>query len=368
MDVELPPTADHAPALVRWLRGDAADRARYRDLAARFRMLQHFALGIGATVLLTACWYGAALAGLSVLAVATMAGGVAWHRRSRFPELVAAVALLLLELNLAGSVALSGGAHSPLLPLLVVPVFTQAVSFRLPVFLSSAVGSALLAVPATLVPWREVPLPPAVHLVGHLALLLSLAASAVVLVRSDLTSRDEAVVDPMTGLLNRLSLSARFTEAQRAAVAAGGSVGLVMLDVDHFKDVNDTYGHDRGDRVLVGLAERLRSVLRSSDVAYRVGGEEFVVLLPGRDSAGALLVAERIRSAVAAAPVAGLPVTLSAGTVSAAGGGQTLGELLRDCDAALYAAKDAGRNRVVAGTRGGRLPSRSGPHRPGTPR
>jgi diguanylate cyclase (GGDEF)-like protein len=121
-----------------------------------------------------------------------------------------------------------------------------------------------------------------------------------------------------------------------------------MCDVDHFKRINDTYGHERGDRVLVELAGRLRAVLRATDVAYRVGGEEFVLLLPGRDGAAAVRVAERVRRAVSDVPVAGLPLTVSAGVATTRAGEGSLPDLLSRADDALYAAKAAGRNRVCA--------------------
>lgn len=199
--------------------------------------------------------------------------------------------------------------------------------------------------------------PRAVHLAAYLALLGCLTLAGRYIAASDLHARDEAVVDPMTGLFNRLTLAARFAEAQTSAELCGGSLSLVMCDVDHFKTINDVHGHDRGDQVLGALADRFRVNLRASDIAYRVGGEEFVVLLPGRDSAAAQRVAERIRRSVEETPLAGLPVTLSAGVATAAAGaGATLAELLREADAALYAAKDAGRNRVVVVPDGSHVP------------
>ena len=345
------PTATREPVFVRWLRGDAADRARFADMHLRFRNAPLFGIAIGSTKLVASFWYGPWLLALMVAAGLVMAAGLQLHPRVRWPEVNAAVAFTLLEANLAVSVLITGGATSALLPLLAVPVFSQAVCFRPKVFLVGVLASGAIAAPAVLLA-PTLPTtsqaPPVVHLAGYLALLACLALAGQFLATSDLSSRDEAVLDPMTGLFNRLTLAARFTEAQRDAGLVGGSVGLVMVDVDHFKVVNDTHGHDRGDQVLQQLADRFLSCLRSTDVAYRVGGEEFVVLLPGRDAEAATRVAERVRSAVAASPLAGLPVTVSAGVVSSSGNSDTLASLLREADAALYRAKGAGRNRVAA--------------------
>jgi diguanylate cyclase (GGDEF)-like protein len=273
------------------------------------------------------------------------------HPRSRYPERVGAAGFAALQVNLAVSVALTGGADSVLLPLMCVPVFSQAVCFRPPVFRTGMLASALLASGAVLVGALLPPVdrPPAVvGLVAVLALLCCLGLAAHSLAAADLHSRDEAVADPMTGLYNRLTLASRFAEATREAAREGGAIAVVMCDVDHFEQVNDTHGHDRGDEVLVELATRLRAALRASDVAYRVGGEEFVLLLPGRDIDDAVLVAERVRRAVEASPVAGLAITVSAGVACTRGAGATLSELLREADRALYAAKAAGRNQVLA--------------------
>jgi diguanylate cyclase (GGDEF)-like protein len=338
------------PAALRWLRGDASDRARFADMVRQFQHAEAYTAGlvVALVCLLSAWWYGAPQLFLVVVGGLTLLLSRLGHGRTRRPELLAVSAFTALELNLAVGVLLSGGGTSALLPLMAVPVFSQAVCLRRPVFLAGAVASAVLAVLAVLL----APLlpavtaaPPPVHLFSYVALLAALAMAGNSVLSSELTARDEAVMDPMTGLYNRLTLSDRFTEAQ----GTGGWVGLVMCDIDHFKAINDSYGHDRGDQVLSEIADRLRANLRSSDVAYRVGGEEFVVLLPGRDSAAAERVAERIRRSVESAPLAGLPVTLSAGVVCTQAESHTLAEVLREADAALYAAKKAGRNRVVTG-------------------
>ena len=333
-----------------WLRGDHADRARYADMHVRFADAPLFGALIGGTSLLTAWWAGWPLVVLVVLASVVMGVGLATSPRVRYPETVGAVTFGLLEVDLALSVLVSGGSESPLLALMVVPVFTQAVCFRPRVIwsfvaVSMALAGGAAALAGRLVP-AGVPAPAWVHLVAYGALVLSLALAAQYLAASDLTSRDAAVVDPLTGLFNRTALTARFADVRAQAEALGTAVAVVMCDVDHFKQVNDSYGHQRGDEVLRGLAATLRATLRTSDLVYRVGGEEVLVLLPGHDLAAAAAVAERLRRAVAATPVSGLTVTISAGVAAARGAGIDLAELSGQADRALYVAKQDGRDCV----------------------
>ena len=156
--------------------------------------------------------------------------------------------------------------------------------------------------------------------------------------------RDQAQRDPLTGLHNR-----RYLEQARDI---GGPVALAVLDIDHFKTVNDRFGHAVGDRVLVRVGELLREQLRSDDVVARTGGEEFVLLMPRTSDAEALACCERVRAALRAEPwgeLAGarLRITASLGVVTAPDA-TDLGALERDADARLYAAKRAGRDRAVA--------------------
>jgi diguanylate cyclase (GGDEF)-like protein len=126
-------------------------------------------------------------------------------------------------------------------------------------------------------------------------------------------------------------------------------VGLVMIDVDHFKRFNDRHGHQAGDEALVAVAEVLGTVARAGDRACRVGGEEFALVLPGADEAAAAAVAERVRAGIEASPPPAGPLTVSLGVAAARDGGGA-DRLVRDADLRLYAAKEAGRNRVVAGS------------------
>ena len=165
--------------------------------------------------------------------------------------------------------------------------------------------------------------------------------------RSDVEHRTEAVVDDLTGLLNRRALDQRLEELRALAAVGDQSIAAIAADIDHFKRVNDEHGHARGDAVLAQVAQRLRGRLRAFDLAYRVGGEEFLVLLPGASADEAAALAEGLRDAIGSDPIAGLSITVSFG-VAATGGGAFDGEgLLADADRALYAAKAAGRDRVA---------------------
>jgi diguanylate cyclase (GGDEF)-like protein len=170
--------------------------------------------------------------------------------------------------------------------------------------------------------------------------------------------RRSGFTDVLTGWHNRRYLQARLKEEIATACRDGRSLVCMMLDVDHFKQVNDGWGHSAGDAVLRELAQRVDAEVRSSDVAARFGGEEFVILLPRTTGSEGRYVAERVREAVATAPFelpAGgqVDVTVSIGIAEFhPGAGRTdlksLGEaLIARADAALYEAKAAGRDRVV---------------------
>lgn len=149
--------------------------------------------------------------------------------------------------------------------------------------------------------------------------------------------------DPVTGIHNR-----RLGEhVLRAALGDARPAGLIMLDMDHFKAINDTYGHPAGDRVLQAVAARCKALLRADECISRWGGEEFMVIVPDIDAAGLHLVAERLQMAVARLPVAPVPqVTASFGATMIAGA-DDFDSALQRVDGALYAAKAQGGNRVV---------------------
>jgi diguanylate cyclase len=164
----------------------------------------------------------------------------------------------------------------------------------------------------------------------------------------------EAERDPLTGLGNRRHLQRRCADILPAAEREQLPLVVAVLDIDHFKQVNDTHGHAVGDRVLVAMAQLLREKTRAGDVLVRQGGEEFVMVLPGMGTARALEFCERLREGLAHYPWAdqGLPaegITVSIGLAAAAP--YRLDELLQAADAVLFRAKDEGRNRVVMASR-----------------
>jgi two-component system, cell cycle response regulator len=161
------------------------------------------------------------------------------------------------------------------------------------------------------------------------------------------TLAHDASVDRMTGLLNRAQLDDRLADAVGRAIHVGTNLGCVLLDLDHFKSVNDEHGHLTGDDVLREVASRLRRNLRTSDPVFRYGGEEFCVIVEGGDRAGSLVIAEKLLAAIVAEPICGLDVTASAGVALWLPTFTEPSELLEAADAALYEAKRAGRARVI---------------------
>jgi two-component system, cell cycle response regulator len=156
--------------------------------------------------------------------------------------------------------------------------------------------------------------------------------------------------DALTGLYNRRHLHEQLRQLGSSSLRHGHSLAVVMLDIDYFKRVNDTVGHQGGDEVLVEFTQRILATKRDEDVAGRWGGEDFLIVLPQTDSAGVMAVAERIRRDVAAAPFVlhdrELAVTVSGGC--ATGMGNDSDGLVKRADAALYQAKESGRNQVIS--------------------
>ncbi|NKB98379.1 MAG: diguanylate cyclase [Pseudomonadales bacterium] len=156
-----------------------------------------------------------------------------------------------------------------------------------------------------------------------------------------------ADTDPLTGLRNRRSF---FSAASEIVASPERPCSLLVIDADHFKDLNDNYGHAVGDAALVNIAEVLRNSFRASDLTCRVGGEEFAILLPGIARDGAMVMAQRVLDSVSDSPiVAGnaiITYSVSCG-IAEAEAGEALPELFKRADDAMYQAKEEGRNRVA---------------------
>jgi len=168
--------------------------------------------------------------------------------------------------------------------------------------------------------------------------------------RAELRQRQNALVDPLTGAANRRAFLETGERVLQRTLAEGKPAAMLVLDLDLFKKINDTFGHQTGDRVLCAFCDTATATLRPQDLFGRLGGEEFACLLPGATEANALAVAERIRANFEGRPIKfGTQVsksTVSVGVAMARGVGDDLATLLATADTALYQAKANGRNRV----------------------
>lgn len=160
---------------------------------------------------------------------------------------------------------------------------------------------------------------------------------------------EQTRTDPLTGLPNRRAFAAALVKEMEKALANGQRLSVAVLDIDHFKTINDLHGHAEGDKVLVALASMLKSQFAARGMAARYGGEEFVLLLPDSSADQARLQCEFVRQSVSLLPI-GLPVTVSIGVAELRPRDETSEDAFRRADEALYAAKRGGRDRVsVAG-------------------
>ena len=251
--------------------------------------------------------------------------------------------------GLGVSASFAGGANSFLLALLPVMVLGFFGRLRPMVAVGySGTGFLLACIPVLISDWDGFTRSP--WLLGASAAgLLSLAPMAAHMAAGELHHRGEATIDQLTGLLNRRGLYERITELRQQALVIGDDTPMAVLagDLDQFKLINDTYGHARGDDVLRDVAYIIRKQLRRFELAYRMGGEEFLVLLPGHGTAAAAVVAETIRAAIESGSPGGLATTISIGVASCPAARDDHTELLLAADTALYAAKAAGRNCIV---------------------
>lgn len=269
-------------------------------------------------------------------------------RRFARPELWVFAALLGAEAMIVLAIGVNGGALTPAMAVVCWPVAGLAGRFPDRASRPATGYAAALAAGAILLEDPGVLSRDPLALSLLVVALVAVHAVATVYRDSDVEHRGAAILDPLTGMLNRAALFHRIAEIEHQSHVSRAPVAVIVADLDRFKLVNDNHGHAVGDEVLQEVAHRLRKELRAYDLAYRLGGEEFVVLLLGGTAEATLATAEVLRAAVDDEQIADLDVTVSIGVAaSVAGTPFSWDEVFARADAALYSAKAAGRNRVA---------------------
>jgi diguanylate cyclase (GGDEF)-like protein len=329
----------HSPS---WLISNGSDRERMLDMDRRLQpvRMRTFAV-LGVSLLASGPWIGWWTIAPLVLAAAlfrladTRIEGTARPEYWLFGAWAAAEAIIALSLALTGSAAVS------LLALLAIPIVTLSARFSVRGIL---VGLALtlglmIAVAFGTDAHAVIEHPPL--LFAPLTVVVAVAMLSVALMNSDVEHRSKAVLDQLTGLLNRTALDARRSELEQQSAITGEPVAVILADFDDFKAVNDSEGHAAGDAVLKDVAYQVRKRLRAFDLAYRLGGDEFLVLVPGAELESAVILAEELREAVSAQTVGNeARVTMSFG-VGASQRGERFDytAVFHRADEALYEAK-----------------------------
>ena len=334
-----------------WLCPEPGDRARMLDMERRLAPVR------GVTFLTLAVTLASVAPTLGPWPLLPLAAAIAAFvvlarglEASSRPEYRLATAWCVAQAMIAASIVLTGGQDSPALAWLVIPAVTLPARFGR----RGLVGGAIVTVGVLLL--VTVGVTPG-HVpdgfsrtVATLSLIVCVLVLSTALMHSDLEHRAEAVIDPLTGMLNRSALAVRVAELTQQARLAGQPVALIVADIDNLKAFNDEHGHAVGDSVLVEVASRIRGELRAYDAAYRIGGDEFLIVLPGAREQSAFELAEALCRAVALDEIDGLAVTLSVGVSASPDEAFDYQAVFEAADQALYAAKTSGRNRVASGS------------------
>ncbi|MGK2936783.1 MAG: GGDEF domain-containing protein [Solirubrobacteraceae bacterium] len=289
----------------------------------------------------------------SLAFIATAAIGFWWMERKlperRRPEYSIAAAWCVAQIGIGVGIALTGGPTSYAIAWLAIPVATLPARFSLSGVISGVGFTLTVLLVATVAPHPADAVDNYLYILCAAVVIVSIAVYGVPLMTSDTEHRSGALIDPLTGLLNRAQLETRYEELAYQAKVSGQPLAMLMCDIDHFKGVNDGHGHAAGDAVLRDAAYAIRRNLRPFDVVYRLGGEEFLAILPGTGPIRALAIAERLRSTVELGPTGGVPITVSVGVsvLSPDTEDRSYETMFSRADGALYAAKAAGRNQVV---------------------
>lgn len=331
-----------------WLCPTEFDRARLMDMEERLqwaRAVMFGMLGIGFAV--AAPWIGwwpVALVLTQVTVYAALRKPIASSDRPEYPV---ALAVVLAQVLIAVAVALTGASQSAVLLVFLLGVAGLPARFGTSGVIAGVLlteglifGSTAAVDPAGFQAHPE-------NVIIAAAATFGLAAFVHALMRAESQKRSDSVYDVLTGLPNRRGMEVRFEDLRAGAVETGSPVALLLCDLDEFKLINDAHGHQRGDSVLIEAADAIRACLRPTELVFRVGGEEFLVLVDDCEPEDAVLVGERVRATVEAAHPGGLLVTCSIGVGAATGEAVAFDSLFGAADRALYEAKHAGRNRVT---------------------
>jgi diguanylate cyclase (GGDEF)-like protein len=354
----------------RWVPGDPSQALRIRrfSIAAVTALMVAVLLLAASTVSLlpraAAQWASGAIVALVAVFYLLFRSGL--NRRFRDPSLtfeLCAVSILALALILAHAGPLSGALDVTYAVILTFGVFRLGTGrmLALAALALAAQGAVILAAGAgesggpVALDWARyavlfVFLPWFAWMAGYVnALRRRLSESNRRLAQAKQRIEEVAVRDELTGLYNRRYLMDILGRETTRARRSGAALSVCLLDVDHFKHINDSFGHGAGDAVLQNFARAVAEHLRTSDTLGRIGGEEFLVVMPDTDVAGAFSCAERIRDAVQQRAFAGLPdghrVTVTVG-VARFKGDEEMASLVERADRALYVGKTTGRNRV----------------------
>lgn len=332
-----------------WIARDASERARTMALHARFMRVNRVML-----VLLAACLAPAVFIvehPVLTFALATtgfLQYGVLQVLAPRFsrPEVWLFWSLMVAMACIAAGVTVSGLAGAGALGILLWPASGLASRFPTRVVVAGTVATLVFMVGGFAIGAPHILTDMPVVVSGFVGVTIAVVANVSVLRISDVAHHNAATLDPLTGLPNRVALRAR-ADALEAQAADHRGAALILLDLDRFKRINDEHGHQAGDDVLAAFGAVLADAVRGDDLAYRLGGEEFAVLVPGLNLEGAADLAQRLLHTIRRADLAGHRVTASAGVgISPAGESVSWKRLFAQADAALYRAKHDGRDRV----------------------
>ncbi len=327
--------------------GRRAERDRVVEMSLRLfpRLGPAYAL-IGALLLASVPTFGWWMISLVIIDGAKAVANQAVALRSKEPEWFFAFDQYTSMALIAYGIYHSGGAASPFFPLLGLYAALMPAIFGRFLFKTSMTILSLCIVLAGLGDPAIAAGTGWLRIGGLLALALSAVICVSALFDSDTQHRRASRIDGLTGLPNRRSFNEKMRRLSEQNDVVPSATSLVVVDIDFFKRVNDEFGHDRGDEVLVAVARELDAAFRATDLAYRVGGEEFAVILPAVDSSRAAAMAQSLCERIRTARPGDIDLTASFG-IASTDGSVTPSDLYRQADQALFEAKRAGRDCVM---------------------